>query len=160
MIFPDEKMSTKDQKSIQNADVVQKWVDLLARWGDNPAADIPHVLDLLDDECEWILMATGEHFKGKDAIMKMSEKSAAAIRHTAEHKLQVTNLFACEDKGCLEYVHRALLRLPGQTELSPIEMPICIVFQFNNGKILRAQEYYEIQQMYGGNIKPLYSDAE
>jgi hypothetical protein len=46
-------------------------------------------------------MATNEHFKGKDAIMKMSEKSAAAIQHTAEHKLQVTNLFACEDKDAL-----------------------------------------------------------
>ena len=72
----------------------------------------------------------------------------------------MTNLFASEDKGCLEYVHRALLRLPGQTELSQIEMPICIVFQFNNGKISRAREYYEIQQMYGGTVKPLYSDTQ
>jgi ketosteroid isomerase-like protein len=146
-------------KNNTNADVIQQWVDLLARWGDDPA-DIPRVLDLLDDECEWVLMATNEHFKGKDAIKKMSEKSAEAIRHTAEHELQVTNLFACGDKGCLEYVHRALLRLPGQAERSPIEMPICIVFQFNNGKILRAQEYYEIQQMYGDTIKPLYTEEQ
>jgi len=94
----------ENQKSVQSADVIQQWVDLLARWGDNPARDIPLVLDLLDDECEWSLMATNEHVKGKDAIIKMSEKSAAAIKHTAEHKLEITNLFACEDKACLEDV--------------------------------------------------------
>jgi ketosteroid isomerase-like protein len=150
---------TTNQKPIQNADVIRQWVDILARWGDDPA-DIPRVLDLLDDECEWILMATSEHFKGKEAIKKMSEKSAAAVRHSAEHELQVTNIFAYEDKGCLEYVHRALLMLPGQVERSPIEMPICIVFLFKNRKILRAQEYYEVQQMYGSTVKPLYSDVE
>jgi ketosteroid isomerase-like protein len=150
----------ENQKSVQSADVIQQWVDLLARWGDNPARDIPLVLDLLDDECEWSLMATNEHVKGKDAIIKMSEKSAAAIKHTAEHKLEVTNLFACEDKACLEYVHHALLILPGQTKQSPIDMPICIVFQLKNGKIFRAQEYYEIQQMYGGTIKPIYTEQK
>jgi hypothetical protein len=45
-------MSIKNQKSIQNVDVIKRWVDLLVRWGDNPAQDIPLVLDLLDDECE------------------------------------------------------------------------------------------------------------
>ena len=149
-----------NSQSIENANVIQQWVDLLARWGDNPARDIPLVLDLLDDECEWTLMATGEHVKGKDAIVKWSEKSAAAIRHTAEHKLEVTNLFANEDKGCLEYVHRALLTLPGQKEPTLIEMPICIVFQLRNGKIFRANEYYEIEQMSGKAVKPVYTTTD
>ncbi len=156
-----ENEKKENQKAIQNVKIIKQWVDLLARWGENPSRDVPLVLDLLDDECEWFLMATNEHFKGKEAIMQMSLKSAGAIKHTEEHKLQVTNLFASEGKGCLEYVHRALLIIPGQTKQTAIEMPICIVFQLRNGKILKAKEYYEIQQMYGAsNIKPLYTEQK
>jgi hypothetical protein len=81
-----------------NEAVIQAWVDLLARWGADPE-DMSRALDLIDPECEWIMMATGEKFQGHDAIRKMAGKSAAAISHNREHKLRVTNLFACGEHG-------------------------------------------------------------
>jgi len=141
-----------------NVNVVRRWVELLGRWGENPE-DIPRALELMEPDCEWVLMATGERYQGTDAVRKMAEQSMAAISHTEQHRLDITNLFGCGDKVCLEYVHGALLRLPGQTAPSPIEMAICIVFQCKNGKIATAHEYYEVEQMRGpGAVKPIYGD--
>lgn len=143
----------------ENINIVRRWVELLGRWGED-SQDISLALDLMDPDCEWVLMATGERYRGTDAVRKMAEKSMAAISHTEQHQLEVTNLFGCGDKVCLEYAHGALLRLPGQATPSPIEMPICIVFQCKNGKIARANEYYEVEQMRGpGKVKPLYADS-
>jgi hypothetical protein len=140
-----------------NEAVIRAWVELLARWGADPE-DMSRALELIDPACEWIMMATGENFRGHDAIRKMAGKSAAAISHNQEHKLRVTNLFACGERGCLEYIHGAILKLPDQSEPIPIEMPICIVFQFRNGKIARAQEYFEVLQMQGHDkVKPIYA---
>jgi ketosteroid isomerase-like protein len=137
-----------------NEAVIRAWVELLARWGADPA-DISRALELIDPDCDWIMMATGEKFHGHDAIRKMAGKSAAAISHNQEHKLEVTNLFVCGKGGCLEYVHGAILKLPGQSEAAPIDMPIGIVFEFRNGKIARAREYFEVLQMQGRDkVKP------
>lgn len=149
-----------DQKNVnleqENVNVVRRWVELLSRWGADPQ-DIPRVFELIDPDCEWVLMATGERYRGTDAIRKISQQSASAVSHSEQHKLEVTNLFGCGDNVCLEYVHGALLTLPGQTEPTPIEMPICIVFQCKNGRIIKANEYYEIEHMKGPNtIKPVY----
>ena len=85
-------------------------------------------------------------------------RSAAAISHNRDHKLKVTNLFVCGERGCLEYIHGAILKLAGQSELMSIEMPICIVFQFKDGRIARAHEYFQVLQMQGHDkVKPVYA---
>lgn len=143
----------------ENVEVVRRWVELLAHWGEDPQ-DIPRAMELMDPDCEWVLMATGERYTGRDALAKMGQKSMAAISHTGQHELKLTNLFGSADNVCLEYVHGALLQLPGQTAPTPIAMPICIVFKCKNGKISRAHEYYEVEQMRGPDeVQPLYKDA-
>lgn len=144
----------------ENVKLVRRWVDLLGRWGEDPQ-DIARAMDLLDPDIEWVLMATGERYRGIDSLQKMSAKSMAAISHSEQNQLKITNLFGCEDKVCLEYVHGALLKQPGQATSIPIEMAICIVFQCKNGKIAKANEYYEVEQLQGpGAVKPLYADSQ
>ena len=49
--------------------------------------------------------------------------------------------------------------MPSQTAPSPIDMAIYTVFECKNGKIARAHEYYEVEQMRGpGAVKPVYAD--
>ena len=76
-------------------------VELLGQWGAD-AEDIPRALELLDPDCEWVLMATGERYQGTAAVRKMAAKSMAAISHSEQHRLEITNLFGCGDKVCLE----------------------------------------------------------
>lgn len=142
----------------ENVEVVRRWVDLLGRWGDDPC-DVVRVMELIDPACQWVLMATGERYTGHEAITMIGLESAAAISHSDQHQLRVTSLFGSGDNVCLEYVHGALLQLPGQSEKVPIEMPICIVFTCRNGMITRAHEYYEVEQMRGpGAVQPVYTD--
>ena len=142
----------------ENVEVVRRWVELLGHWGAD-SQDIPRAMELMDPACEWVLMATGERYTGRDALRKIGEQSMAAVSHSGQHQLKVTNLFGSADNVCLEYVHGALLQLPGQTAPTPIEMPICIVFKCKDGKITQAHEYYEVEQMRGPDaVQPVYED--
>jgi hypothetical protein len=71
--------------------------------------DIDEFMKLIDQDCEWVLMATGETFRGTGAIRQLAQRSVAARQHTQEEHMYVTNLFTSEDQMCPEYAHRAIV---------------------------------------------------
>jgi len=46
--------------------------------------DIDGFMELIDDECVWEIMATGEVFVGAAKVRELAERSAAARTHTAD----------------------------------------------------------------------------
>ncbi len=71
--------------------------------------DIGGFMKLIDQDCEWVLMATGETFRGTGEVRQLAERSVAARRHTKDDHIEFTNLFTSEDQMCLEYIHRAIV---------------------------------------------------
>jgi hypothetical protein len=71
--------------------------------------------EFIDANCEWIMMATGETFRGIDEVKQMSLRSRDARKHTQEAHIEFTNSFSSEDQSqiCIEYDHGAIITEEG-----------------------------------------------
>jgi hypothetical protein len=127
-----------------------------------PDSDIEGFMELIDKECEWVLLATGETFRGTEEIRKLAERSKAARVHTDELKMEPTTLFATEDYFVIEYVHNAITTTNWTTQANRPppgairRIPICIVAHFKGEKFDRIHEYFDLQTVNGTPGK-LYS---
>ena len=89
-----------------NKRIIQAWSDA-AR-----SDDVEKFLDeFIDANCEWVMMATGEIFRGIDEVRQMSLRSRDARKHTEEAHIGFTNFFSSEDQSqfCVEYDHGAII---------------------------------------------------
>jgi ketosteroid isomerase-like protein len=59
--------------------------------------DIEKILRICDADVEWALMATGEVFKGFDAIRGLSARAISSREHTDELKMEARNAFVSAD---------------------------------------------------------------
>ncbi len=124
--------------------------------------DIEGMVDLMDKDCEWAIMATGESFHGPEQVRKLAERSVAARQHTKDVHMDFKNLFSTEDQMVLEYVHRGIIT--GSNDISvnlPKEgmefvLPICLVCHVKNGKFDRINEYFDVSTLIGAQ-KKMYS---
>lgn len=66
-------------------------------------------MELVDDECAWEIMATGEVFAGLAKTRESAERSVAARNHTAELHMRFGDHIITEDRMCLEYVHQGIV---------------------------------------------------
>src|SRR5215467_4678310 len=64
--------------------------------------DIDGLMKLMAPQCEWLLIATAEMFRGTDTIRKLAERSKAARDQTSDEHLYVTDLFSSDDQMCRE----------------------------------------------------------
>jgi hypothetical protein len=120
-----------------------------------PDSDIEGFMQIVDPDCEWVLLATGETFRGTEEIRKLAERSKAARTHTDEYKMEPTTLFATEDYFVIEYIHNAVATAnwTSATDRPPPgsirRIPICIVAHFKGEKFDRINEYFDLQTVYG-----------
>jgi ketosteroid isomerase-like protein len=124
-----------------------------------PDAQIDAWMALLDEGCEWTLMATGETFRGTDELRRFAEASVAGRKHTKDDHMVFTDAFVGEEHLCVEYTHRGVYTEQGSSTvkqssagaLAPhegtlFEMKICIVCHLKESKIDRAHEYFDLGQ--------------
>jgi ketosteroid isomerase-like protein len=122
--------------------------------------DIDTMMELVDEDCEWVVMATGETFRGAEKVRYLAEKSVASRKHTRDNHMIFTDSFAGEDHLCFEYIHRAvwtaegvsMLKQASTGTLAPYEgmisdIKICIVCRVKNGKIDHLNEYFDLGQV-------------
>jgi hypothetical protein len=64
--------------------------------------DIDGFMELVDDECVWEIMATGEVFAGLAKIRELAERFVAARNHTADLHMRFGDHIITEDRMCLE----------------------------------------------------------
>lgn len=126
--------------------------------------DVDRFMQLVDSECEWVIMATGESFRGADQVRQLAERSIAARKHTPDIHIELTNQFWSEDQMCLEYVHRAIVtaQWPSSHDQPPvgtkIDIKIALVCHIKNDKLTSIHEYFDLGQvLHPDKVQHLYS---
>jgi ketosteroid isomerase-like protein len=126
--------------------------------------DIDGFMKLIDQDCEWVIMATGETFRGTGEVRQLAERSVAARKHTKDTHMNFTNLFTSEDQMCLEYIHRFIVteQWPSSGDRPPAgtkgDVKICLVCHVKDGKFDRIHEYFDLGQVVSpGTVRRLYA---
>jgi ketosteroid isomerase-like protein len=124
--------------------------------------DVDGMVGMVDDECDWAIMATGETFHGPEQIRKLAERSIAARQHTKDVRMDFKNLFSTEDQMVLEYVHRGIITKSNDitvtlpTAGTEFVLPICLVCHVKNGKFDKIDEYFDVSTLTGAKTR-MYS---
>ena len=121
-------------------------------------------MTLIDPNCSWEIMATGETFNGADKVRELAERSVAARTHNDEAHMTFLSHIVTDDQMCLEYVHEGVITedWPASGDRPPVgskfELPICLVCRLRGEKFIRLNEYFDLGTLVGGGRKAkLYS---
>jgi ketosteroid isomerase-like protein len=115
-----------------------------------------------DSEVEWVIMATGETFRGPAGIRKLAERSVASRAHSEQMGIKPTHVFANPEgtELCWEYVHQGIVteNWPSSSPNRPapgsaFELPIVLVCDIREGKVLRIREYFDLGTLLEGGAK-------
>jgi ketosteroid isomerase-like protein len=129
-----------------NEELVEAFTEAMTHEG------VESLLTLVAPDCEWMIMATGEKFRGPDQIKTLATRSIAARTHGTGMGLLPFNVFANPDatRLCWEYVHKAVVteKWPASAN-SPavgteLEIPIVLICEIDQGKIARIREYFDL----------------
>lgn len=128
---------------------VQDNLALMHRYFDLPyTKDLDALLELVDDDIQWLIVPTGDLISGKARLAELAANHWGA---SPDRTKRLLNLFATEDFACMEYTSGGTLT--GEVDFRSIKIPpsgrtyeiqCCFVFHFNNGKIDRVQEYFDM----------------
>jgi ketosteroid isomerase-like protein len=111
--------------------------------------DLTPILEMIDENIEWLIVPTGDTLKGKEQIRRLAPNHWAA---SPDRIKTLVNVFASEDFACLEY--RTAGTLSNQADFPSIsfqptgkhyEFLCCFVFHIANGKIDRVHEYFDLE---------------
>jgi ketosteroid isomerase-like protein len=128
--------------------------------------DIESFYELIASDAEWVIMATGETFRGLDQIKQLTVRSVAARDHPGGMGIKPFNIFTNADRTrlCWEYVHTAVVtdKWPSSTHRlssgTKISVPILLSCEIYEGKIIKAREYFDMWSLVEpGTPHRLYS---
>jgi ketosteroid isomerase-like protein len=128
--------------------------------------DIESFLNLIAPEGEWVIMATGETFRGLDQIRQLATRSVAARNHTHGLGIKPTNVFTNADgsKLCWEYVHTGVVtdKWPSTSQKpapgTKFDLPIMLLCEIREGKLTKVREYFDLLTLTeAGTPHRLYS---
>jgi len=114
--------------------------------------DIDGMVSLFAPGAEWVMVATGETFRGNDQIRQLATRSLAAGKAGGETGVKPMNVFANADgtKLCWEYVHMATVteKWPSSCRTpdagTGVEIPIVLVCDVRQGKVVGLREYFDL----------------
>ncbi|MGA9804035.1 MAG: nuclear transport factor 2 family protein, partial [Terriglobales bacterium] len=115
--------------------------------------DVESMVNLFAPDGEWLIVATGERFRGLDEIRQLATRSVAGRDHPAGTGIKPTNVFINADgtKLCWEYVHTAVVtdKWPASRNRpapgTKIEMPIVLICDIRKDKLVKIREYFNLQ---------------
>jgi steroid delta-isomerase-like uncharacterized protein len=125
-----------------NLALMRRYFDLLY------TKDLDGLLELVDDDIEWLIVPTGDVIKGKASLAELAENHWGA---SPDRTKRLLNLFASEDCACMEYTSGGTLT--GEVDFRSIKIPpsglkyeiqCCFVLYFSNGRIDRVHEYFDM----------------
>jgi ketosteroid isomerase-like protein len=114
--------------------------------------DIESFMKLIAPDAEWVIMATGETFRGLDQIRQLATRSVAARMHADGLGIKPTNVFTTADgtKLCWEYVHSGLVtdKWPSSSQKpapgTKFDLPIMLMCEARQGKLVKVREYFDL----------------
>lgn len=131
---------------MNTVDLVKAFTEAMTHEG------VEDMMKLWSPDGEWVVMATGEMFKGLDEIRELATRSVAARTHGSGEGLLPFNVFtdAQGTKLIWEYVHKAVVTdkwpaskdrpAPGTT----VEIPIILSCDIHDGKLVKIREYFDL----------------
>jgi ketosteroid isomerase-like protein len=129
--------------------------------------DIESFLDLIAPDGEWVIMATGETFRGIDQIRQLANRSVDARTHGGGLGIKPTNIFTNAEGTRLvwEYVHTGVVteKWPASSAHRPVpgtkfDLPIILVGEIRDGKLVKMREYFDLLTLLEpGTLHHLYS---
>jgi len=129
--------------------------------------DIESFLSLIAPDGVWIIMATGETFRGIDQIRQLATRSVDARTHGGGLGIKPTNIFTNAEgtKLVWEYVHSGVVteKWPASSSRRPapgtkFELPIILVGEIGAGKLVKIREYFDLLTLLEpGTPHKLYS---
>jgi ketosteroid isomerase-like protein len=152
---------TRDKHSPQaNADLVQAFTQAMTQ------GNIEGIINLFSPDGEWVIMATGEAFRGPDQIRQLVSISMATRDHEAGMGLQPFNVFTNTDatKLCWEYEHRGMVteewpsvsRKPAPG--TKFELTIILMCEIQQGRLMNIRQYFDLLTVaQAGTPHSLYS---
>ena len=142
---PESDVEARTQCIKNNLQMMHAYFDALF------TADMNPMLELFDQDIEWLIVPTGDTIKGKDAIAKLAANHWAASPGRIK---TLVNLFANEEYASLEYRTSGTLTNPADfpsIKFEPTgkkyEFLCCFVFHIKNAKIDRVHEYFDIETL-------------
>lgn len=141
----DSELRDRARRTQENMDMMRKYFDALF------TKDLTPVLDVLDENIEWLIVPTGDTLKGKDTISKLAENHWNASQDRIK---KLVNLFVTEEFACLEYI--TIGTLTNRADFPSInfeatgkkyEFACCFVFHITNGKIDRVHEFFDMESV-------------
>ena len=131
---------------MDTAHLVQAFTDAMTHEG------VEALMRLWAPDGEWVIMATGETFRGHDQIRQLATRSVAARDHTAGLGIKPTNVFTNDEgtKLCWEYVHTGVVtdKWPASSnKVSPgtkFDLPIILMCDICQGKLVKIREYFDL----------------
>jgi steroid delta-isomerase-like uncharacterized protein len=139
--------STVDRNLGENA--IQDHLILMRRYFDLLyTKDLDSVLELVDNDIEWLIVPTGDVIRGKAAFAELAKNHWGA---SPDRTKKLLNLFAAEDCACMEYISGGTLT--GEVDFGSLAIPpsgrayqiqCCFVFHFKDHNIDRVHEYFDM----------------
>jgi limonene-1,2-epoxide hydrolase len=115
--------------------------------------DVASWRSLLAPDGEWVIVATGETFRGLDEMSQLAARSAAARTHGGGLGIKPTNVFTNADgtKLCWEYLHTGVVtdKWPSTSSQKPVPgtkftLPIMLMCEILQGKLFKVREYFDL----------------
>lgn len=137
-----QDLAPRARRVRDNLALMRRYFDLLY------SKDMDAMLELIDDDIEWLVVPTGDVIRGKASLAELAENHWGA---SPDRTKKLVNLFAVEDYACMEYTSGGTLT--GEVDFRSIRIPpsglayeiqCCFVFHFKNGKIDRVHEYFDM----------------
>ena len=140
---PESDLQARMQRIEDNLQMMHAYFDALFTKDMNP------MLDMFDQDIEWLIVPTGDTIKGKHELAKLAANHWAASPGRIK---TLVNLFASEEYACLEY--RTGGTLTNQADFPSIKIEATgkrydfqcsFVFHIKNGKIDHVHEYFDME---------------
>jgi ketosteroid isomerase-like protein len=145
---------------MNTADFVKAFTDAMTHEG------VEEMMKLWSPDGEWMIMATGETFKGLDKIRELATRSVAARTHGSGEGLLPFNVFTNVEGTHLiwEYVHKGVVteQWPASTRKPAVgtefSLPIILSCDIKDGKFIKIREYFDLLTLTeAGTSHHLYS---
>ena len=136
-------LQTRERHVRENMALMQRYFELLF------SKELDSMLEIIDDNIEWFIVATGDVIRGKDQFAALAKNHWGA---SPDRSKKLINLFASEDYACMEYTSGGTLT--GRVDFPSIQIPpsglhyelqVCFVFHIVDGKIDRVHEYFDME---------------
>jgi ketosteroid isomerase-like protein len=143
-------------KGRRDADFAQEITDAMA------SENVERIVELFAPDGEWVIMSTGETFRGHDEIRRLAGRSLAARNHPVDLNSKPERTSANSDgaKLSLEYVHRGVVEENSSSSAgrpapgTKVELQMNLVCEFRHGKLRKVKEYLDLRHIVEPEVPP------